>query len=767
MPRRKASKKKPAAQRGKAALRSVAARAALASGGSLQTLLQFAPLILWSVDAKGRITTSEGAGLTRLSLKPGEHVGLSIFDLYGDNPQVLDHVRRCLLGEQLVGMVTLPQGTWETQYLPIRTPRGRVRGVLGISFDVTAREAARTEAERSRERLSLIYTRSPVGIIAWDMRFCVRQWNPAAAAIFGINEKHAIGMHASRIVPHEARPLVDRVWAELTSASGGGGERSRNQNITADGRTITCEWYNATLKDDAGRVTGVVSMVQDVTAEATAQAELAKRDHELRETSALLNSILDHAPSPIYVTDRENRYQLVNKAWERFAGFSREQAVGQHISALYPPEVAASVAALNSDILAKGRPKAAEQLMVGADRSQRWFYTVKFPLRDADGGHRALGGISFDISEKKKVEAELARHQEHLEQEVQARTRELSLQAQKLRQSERLAALGTLAAGLGHDINNVLLPMRCWVDSLRSQAAGIGPRAESELASLTQSLNFLGQLSRSLLTLAASTDDLAKASARTSVPEWWAQAEAMLRGSLPHPVQLTTDIAPGLPRLPIAADQLTRAMLNLLVNAAEATGPGGRLSAFARLEGPAVAIGVSDNGPGMAPEVRVHALDPFFTTKKRALSTGLGLSLVHAVAKAAGGSLRIESEPGSGTTVAMLFPASQAADSQTRKSAQSRAAWVSVADEHTAGYLIALLSARGFRAARADKHASPAPRDVWITDARGLPLARKLADRDRLPWTIVIGPAGPEWKALGARVVSDQTDIEAIAGALP
>ncbi len=735
---------------------------AAAAQRSLRALLEHAPIVLWGVDAQGIFTHVEGAGMARVRLSPAEHLGRSIFDLYADHPTLPGHIRRALAGEAHSGIVTLPEGSWETQYLPVRGSRGRVRGVVGISVDVTVRERARGEAEATGERLALIYKRSPVGIIAWDTRFCVRQWNPAAAAIFGIAESEAIGMHASRIVPREVRPLVDRIWAELTRSSGG--ERSRNQNVTGDGRTITCEWYNAPLKDDTGRVVGVVSMVQDVSAEATAQAELARRDNQLRETSALLNSILDNAPAPIYVTDRDDRYQLVNRAWERFMGIGRAQAVGKRLGDLYPPDVAGRVAELNRAVFAADEARAAEQLMVGADHAESWFFTVKFPLRDADGHSRALGGISFDITASKQAQAELARHHQELEREVAARTRELSLQAQKLRQSERLAALGTLAAGLGHDINNVLLPMRCWVDTLRS---GAGPQPRAELASLTQSLNFLGQLSRSLLTLAASTDDLARAPARTDVAAWWASAEPMLRGALPHPVDLATHIEAGLPKLRIDADQLTRAVLNLLVNAAEATGPGGRLRLLARREGDEVWISVADNGPGMSDDVRTHALDPFFTTKTRALSTGLGLPLVHAAAKTAGGSVRIDSEPGRGTTACMVFPASQAPESPGKKTAQSRAAWVSVTDDHTAGYLLALLGARGFRPARLEEGHAPGERDVWVTDGFRFPLARELADRDRLPWTVVIGAVGPEWKALGARVVADQTDIEAIAGALP
>jgi two-component system cell cycle sensor histidine kinase/response regulator CckA len=146
---------------------------------------------------------------------------------------------------------------------PFRDPSGEVVGLLGICRDITDRKRVEEEIHKSEQRLRGHVEHTPLAVIEWDLEFRVASWNPAAERIFGYSREEAIGQHASFTVPPNFREQVDRVWHDLLAQKGGA--RSTNDNITKDGRTISCEWYNTPLIDDSGRVLGVASLVQDVT----------------------------------------------------------------------------------------------------------------------------------------------------------------------------------------------------------------------------------------------------------------------------------------------------------------------------------------------------------------------------------------------------------------------------------------------------------------------------------------------------------------------
>jgi PAS domain S-box-containing protein len=142
---------------------------------------------------------------------------------------------------------------------------------------------------------------SPVAVIEWNTQFEVVDWNPAAEQIFGYTKEEALGKHsAGLIVPVEAKEIVDEVWAGLLKQKGG--DRSTNANLTKDGRTITCEWFNTPLTNDQGDVMGVASLVLDITERKEAEKAIVQGDrlkseflanmsHELRTP---LNSILGY-----------------------------------------------------------------------------------------------------------------------------------------------------------------------------------------------------------------------------------------------------------------------------------------------------------------------------------------------------------------------------------------------------------------------------------------------------------------------------------------
>jgi PAS domain S-box-containing protein/putative nucleotidyltransferase with HDIG domain len=167
----------------------------------------------------------------------------------------------------------------------LRDDDGEPVGFAVVAGDVTERKEDDDELRRTVQRLRLHVEQTPLGAIDWDLDFRVVAWNPAAERIFGYSAEEACGQHASFIVPEAVRPLVDDVFHDLLRQEGG--ERSTNENITKDGRTIHCEWYNTPLVDDSGEVIGVASLVQDDTERHRAQANSRRQLEHLNALRAI------------------------------------------------------------------------------------------------------------------------------------------------------------------------------------------------------------------------------------------------------------------------------------------------------------------------------------------------------------------------------------------------------------------------------------------------------------------------------------------------
>jgi PAS domain S-box-containing protein len=162
-------------------------------------------------------------------------------------------------------------------------------GLEGFITDITESTEATAALRRSEQMLSLHIQQTPLAYIEWDANLAVVDWNPSAERIFGYSKDEAVSQHAYKlIVPEEVQPHVTEVWQSILHQTGG--TRSTNKNVTKDGRTIICEWYNTPLVDRAGQVVGLASLVQDVTARERAE-------NELREAKEVAEEALKAAES--------------------------------------------------------------------------------------------------------------------------------------------------------------------------------------------------------------------------------------------------------------------------------------------------------------------------------------------------------------------------------------------------------------------------------------------------------------------------------------
>ncbi|MEL6183404.1 MAG: ATP-binding protein [Myxococcota bacterium] len=280
----------------------------------------------------------------------------------------------------------------------------------------------------------------------------------------------------------------------------------------------------------------------------------------------------------------------------------------------------------------------------------------------------------FRRSERRQLEA-LATAKERLAEELrvheatEAERQKLEAEHAELRNraeiSQRLEALGTLAGGVAHDMNNVLLAIGFTAESMLLDGAP-STEEQKDLRRILAAVNQGSSLTRSMLAFAKRSEQKRE---RTDLHQVIDESVALLRRTLPKGMNVEVDLATE--PLPILGDagQLGNVIINLIVNAADAAGGRGHVQVKLRPvavegdellgSGPHLSMTVTDDGPGMAPETAARAFEPFFSTKDGD-HTGLGLSMVFGTVRQHGGDVRIESEPGKGTVVNVLLPVAAA-----------------------------------------------------------------------------------------------------------
>lgn len=353
---------------------------------------------------------------------------------------------------------------------------------------------------------------------------------------------------------------------------------------------------------------------------------------------------------------------------------------------------------------------------------------------------------------------------ERLNTELKHQIDEVERSHQRLRFSDRMATIGTLAAGLGHDMGNLLMPIRMRLDVL--EASLLPAAAREDLAAIREASGYLQRLAQSLRLLALDSEN--EPTSVTDVPEWWRETEGMMRNGVGRGVKIAVDIPQGLPAARIGKAALTQIVFNLVQNAGDALkdAPSGEIhvSCKADSERTNVSISIADNGPGMSPETSRRCLEPFYTTKTRGLSTGLGLTLVSALVKRAQGAIRIESELGRGTLIRLDLPAAEAAGRAAEEGAAASrpVASVTLTDPRLLAHVRSILTSARFDVLNGDPNGA----DVWITEpdqSGGVEAAVRFAASSEGRRAIVLGSPSPLIAAERVRIRCFQPDSKASA----
>lgn len=227
---------------------------------------------------------------------------------------------------------------------------------------------------------------------------------------------------------------------------------------------------------------------------------------------------------------------------------------------------------------------------------------------------------------------------------------------EQLIQSEKMSAIGQLIAGVAHDLNNPLASVVGFSDFL-AEASEVPPSLAEPLQVIRQEAERAATIVKNLLSFARSQQG---ERVRQSLAPLLESTLALLRNQLmAHKVEATLEVDPALPDVEVSANQLKQVFVNLINNACQAIAadaPSGRIWITAKRVEDAIAVSVTDSGPGLSDEVAARAFEPFFTTKPEGEGTGLGLSICQGIVKEHGGRITFESRPGDGATFTVELP---------------------------------------------------------------------------------------------------------------
>jgi PAS domain S-box-containing protein len=486
-------------------------------------------------------------------------------------------------------------------------------------------------------------------------------WNDAAQALYACQASETVGQHYSSVFcPADIQNHLP--YQQLKHAADHGRFEERGWRVRRDGSRFWAHIVITAVREPGGRLHRWLVMTRDITDQREAEEALERSRVEYRNLAdAARDIVITVAPAGCVLS--------LNPAFESLTGRFRSEWVGQPFTALVAKEDQALAKEMLKRLAQGFTPPVFElRLLAGPGKTVAVEFTAS-PQQEC-GQITGWLGIGRNVSERKQTEENL-------------RTTE-----ERLRQAQKMEAIGQLAGGVAHDFNNLLTVIQGYCDILLHNYSADGPatgsileiiKASERAASLTRQLLAFSRkqvLQPQILDLNARLADTAK----------------MLRRLIGEDIELVTELDPESCVVKVDSGQMEQVLMNLVVNARDAMPRGGRLvistassekvlgtvvrstlravpatvpDTFSEPEGPGradlepgpyVLLSVSDTGCGMDQATLAHIFEPFFTTKEPGKGTGLGLATVYGIVKQSGGHIEVASTPRKGTTFRIYLP---------------------------------------------------------------------------------------------------------------
>jgi len=508
---------------------------------------------------------------------------------------------------------------------PLLDEHGTSLGRMITFVNISERTRIESDSEDNKQLAKLALVAGGMGYWEWDLVRSVVTYDAPMAKLYGYPPR-SIALDVKKafeiVHPEDLFHLRRRIAEALKVGN------EYQDEFRIHSQKHSTQWIGVRgqiRKNKDGKPVAITGVCFDITKLKVSEAELIEKTEQL-------NAVINTTIEAIITIDRNGIILSMNKAGEQMFGYTPDELIGRNVNALMPSPhtqehdqyIQRYLDTGEARIIGKGRELIAK-------RKDGSLFPIELLVGEIDHLQKFTGLIR-DISERRQIEKQLTR-------------------------AERLNSIGTLAAGLGHDMNNILLPVRARLDLI--QRSDLSETVRDQINEIRKSTNYLQDLADSLHHLVLDPEDGDASDTYTDLKSWWDHSHTLLSRSLPKNVSFSSSIQQDLPLIKIAPHRLTQAILNLLVNSGKAVNnTDGRvwIRAEADPESQVVRVRVADNGCGMSKEVQSRVFEPFFTTKTRGIGTGLGLTLVHTIINSVDGIIEIESEPGKGTELILSIP---------------------------------------------------------------------------------------------------------------
>ncbi len=633
------------------------------------------------LDEEARFMVADGLGLARMGLSKEKMIGKTLFDVFPPATcSVLGPmVQSALAGKSAVREVQHGDQIVEARTLPIRDERGQVKAAMVMTQDVTGRKHSEEELKKHRNHLQELVAertselnsglkrlkqevkerkQAEQSLRTSERRFNVAfRANPGCVAISTLDDGRYIEVNDSfcRATGYSRDEVIGKTSKDLKEWAQ---PAQRDQMVRILKEKGAIRDFEVILRTKEGKLivgilaaevieldgkSYVLATIMDVTERKKAEADRHR-----------LTTAIEQSAESIIITDAKGIVHYVNPAFVAMSGFSRKEIAGCSTSRFRSPTKDKTILADMKVKVGQGHPWKGKLLNKRKDGTFYEVETTISPVRTKSGKVTNFVIVERDVTNEVRLE-------------------------RRLRQAQKMEAIGNLAGGIAHDFNNILMAMMGFMHLAKERL----PETSPEARDISEALRAGGRardLISQILAFSRQSDQEKQPVDLALVAR---EALKLMRVSIPAVVDIRQEIDPDSGSVMADATQIHQVIMNLCTNAYHALEDGhGVITVVVTDEDldeqsaalcspditPAnyVKIAVTDTGKGMTADVIERIFEPYFTTKEPGKGTGMGLAVVHGIIKAHGGGLSVVSEQGIGTTVSAYLPRCETAPCSER-----------------------------------------------------------------------------------------------------